>query len=151
MISTQEKIIDGHSVMVTQYPGRRAVEYKARLFKLIGPSFARTLAGAEGFSFDALVPAFDAFTESLEPKTFVNFLIELFCSTRIDGKEITDQVFDDVFAGDMMLLYQVLWYTLEVNYKSFFDKAGIGKVLSRIKTPPPAVKTQVESKGQSKR
>jgi hypothetical protein len=151
MISTKEKTIDGRSVMVTQYPGRRSIEYKARLLKLVGPSLARTLAGAEGFSFEAIVPALDAFIEILDPKTFVSFLLELFCSTRIDGKEITDQVFDDEFAGDMMFLYRVLWFTLEVNYKSFFDKAGIGKILTKIKTPLPATKIHTESSGSSKR
>jgi hypothetical protein len=151
MISTKEKVIDGHTILVTQYAGRRAFEYKARLFKLMGSSIARLFTGTQQFNQEAFAPAVDALIENIEPKALVDFLLELFCSTRIDGKEITGEVFDMEFAGNMTLMYKILWFTLEVNYGSFFGGAGIGKILSKLKETTPAPVPATELKRSVKR
>ena len=138
MIQTKNKTIADHDIMVTQYPGRKAIEINAKLFKLLGSSFVRLFSGTDVLDSFSLSSAIDIFIEKLNPKEFTNFVLELLQSTRIDGKEITETVFDTEFAGDMGLVYKILGYTLEVNYGNFFGEAGIGKILTKMKTPPPA-------------
>jgi hypothetical protein len=135
MIQTKEKIIDGKTIMVTQFAGRRAVEYKARLIKLLGSSFARLFTADMKFAFSAFTEAIDALTDRIQPGELVNFMQELLQSSRIEGKEITATIFDSEFAGNMPLLYKILWFVLEVNYGSFFGEAGIGKALSGFIKP----------------
>jgi hypothetical protein len=156
MIKTQEKVIAGHTILVTQYPGRKALTYKARIVKLMGSSIARLFSEGKQFSFDTFTPAVDELLEKLYPEDFTAFVLDLLQSTRIDGKEISSQVFDMEFAGDLPLMYKILWFTLEVNYGSFFGEAGIGKILTKIKdiqTPADLKETatQKELKKSSKR
>jgi len=135
MIETKEKAIDEHNVMVTQFPGRRALMFKTRLIKLLGPSIAQlfTEKGVDAeVDFSAISKALDKLAENLNENEYVKFVLDLLQCTRFDGKEIGENVFDTEFAGNLLLMYKVLWFTLEVNYGSFFGEGGIGKILSKL-------------------
>jgi len=139
MISTKEKLIDDRNIMVTSYPGRRALTNKTRLIKLLGSSVARLFSSDEP-EFEMLGTAIDILVEKISPDELTKFMLELLCSTRIDGKEITETTFDNEFSGNLPLMYKILWFTLEVNYGNFFAEGGIGKILSKLKgTVPPDV------------
>ena len=143
MIETKEKTIDGHNVMVTQFPGRRALLFKTRLIKLIGPSIAQMFTGenpldGKELDFSIIAKALDKLAETLNEDEYVKFVLDLLQYSRFDGQEIKESVFDTEFAGNLLLMYKVLWFTLEVNYGSFFGESGIGKILSAI--PHPQVK-----------
>ena len=138
MIDTKEKTIDEHNVMVTQFPGRRALLFKTRLIKLIGPSVAQMFTGKSldaNVDFSVISKALDKLAENLKEDEYVKFVLDLLQCTRLDGKEISESVFDNEFAGNLLLMYKVLWFTLEVNYGSFFGQGGIGKILSAIPHP----------------
>jgi hypothetical protein len=145
MIDTKEKSIDNHVIMVTQYPGRRAFTYKARLVKLLGPSIARIFSNGQS-DIEVMTEALDTLVARIEPDALTLFILELLCGTRIDGKEITGEVFDNEFSGNMLLMYKILIYTLEVNYGGFFGEGGIGKILTKVKgtTPPEASKKSMK-------
>jgi hypothetical protein len=136
MIDTKEKTIDGRNVMVVQFPGRRALFFKTRLLKLIGPAIAQMFTGKNPLEtevdFSVVSKALDKLSERLNEDEFVKFVLDLLQCTRLDGKEISGAVFDEEFAGNLLLMYKVLWFTLEVNYGSFFGQSGIGKILSAI-------------------
>jgi len=140
-IETKEKTIDNHVIMVTQFPGRRALFFKTRLIKLVGPSIAQMFTG-KGLDattdFTTISRALDKLAENLNEDDYVKFILDLLQCTRFDGQEIKEGVFDIEFAGNLLLMYKVLWFTLEVNYGSFFGQGGIGKILSAI--PRPGVK-----------
>ena len=139
MISTKEKLIDDRNIMVTSYPGRRALTNKTRLIKLLGSSVTR-LFSSDQSEFEMLGIAIDILVEKISPDEFTKFMLELLCSTRIDGKEIIETTFDNEFSGNLPLMYKILWFTLEVNYGNFFAEGGIGKILSKLKrTVPPDV------------
>jgi hypothetical protein len=63
--------------------------------------------------------------------------LELLQLTRIDGKEINEAVFDSEFAGNLFFMYKVIFFVIEVNYKDFFDKSGIGKILTQTQSDIP--------------
>lgn len=137
MIETKEKTIDGRSVMVTQFPGRRALFFKTRLIKLLGPSISQvfTSKNLKELDLSILSSAFEKLSESLDEDSFVRFVLDLLQCTRLDGQEIKDNVFDVEFAGNLLFMYKILWFTLEANYGSFFGEGGIGKILSKIPQP----------------
>ena len=139
MIYTKEKTIDNHTIMVTSYPGRRALTNKTRLIKLLGSSFARLFSDDQS-EFEMLGTAIDILVEKISPDEFTRFMMELLCSTRIDGKEIDETTFYNEFSGNLPFMYKILWFTLEVNYGNFFADGGIGKILTKLKrTVPPDV------------
>lgn len=152
MIETKEKVIDNHSVMVTQFPGRRALFFKTRLLKLAGPALAQMFTSEElsldaKFDHTVIAKIIDKLAESLDENEFVRFVIDLLQCTRVDGKEITESEFDMLFAGNLLLMYKILWFTLEVNYGSFFGQSGIGKILSKI---PQPLKTKISEKSSKR-
>lgn len=157
-IETEEKTIDGRQVMVTQFPGRRALTFKTRLLKLLGPSIAQMFSGVKtdksnildsDFDLSIISKACEKLSETLDEDEFVKFVLELLQCTRLDGKEINDAVFDIEFAGNLVLMYKVLWFTLEVNYGSFFGVGGIGKILSKIKEKKEEIKMPQKSNKSS--
>lgn len=152
MIDTKTKTIDGHEIMVVQFPGRRALQFKTRLIKLLGPAIAQmftnkdALESVKGMDLSILSAAIEKLSLQLDEVEFVKFVLDLLQCTRLDGKEITESVFDNEFAGDLSLMYKILWFTLEVNYGSFFGESGIGKILSKVpQSPTKETKTPQKS------
>jgi len=149
MIETKEKKIDDRAVMVTQFPGRRALFFKTRLLKLVGPSVTQLFTGKgldASLDFSTMSKALDKLSENLKEDEYVKFVLDLLQCTRLDGQEITDMVFDSEFAGNLLLMYKILWFTLEVNYGSFFGQSGIGKILSAIPQQLPVKETKTPQK-----
>jgi hypothetical protein len=139
MIQEKTKQIDGHNISVTQFPGRRALALKTKLIRLLGTPIAKLIADVKKIDADMdlskMAGAVEALVSNLDEKDFVPFVLEMLQCTRIDGKEINDGVFDLEFAANLSLMYKILWFVLEVNFGDFFDKAGIGKILS-VKAKP---------------
>jgi hypothetical protein len=131
MIESKEKVIEGAKYYVSQFPARRALKLKTRLVKLLAPSLF-TMAGKGGNILDAelgsdsIGKAVNMLVERLDENDLENLIMELLCMTRREGKEITPQYFDMVYAGNFQELYEALYFVLEVNFGSFFTKIGIG-------------------------
>lgn len=140
-IETREKTINGRNITVTQFPGRKSLQYKIQIVKLIGGAFAHLLSGTKSvkdfttMDVSILVPAIEKLAAQLNPNEFVDFVLTLFSMTRIDGKEINATIFDMEFGGDLALMYRVLAFVLEVNYGSFFAPGAIGRTLSPAESP----------------
>jgi hypothetical protein len=133
MIQSREKTIDGAAYMVTQFPARRALALQTRLLKLLGPSLATALGGIHDGVIEApvLSLALQQLGDKLDESAAVDLVMQLLASTRKDGQEITDGVFDLEFAGQMDTLYKVLGFVLEVNFGGFLARSGIGELLGR--------------------
>ena len=158
-IQTKEKTIGEHNYAVTQLPARRALRMKAKLIKLFGPGLAQFLMTSqeseeklpaemtkeEKEQFDAtstvdhyrikdmrksaIVRGVQLLVSSLDDKTFDELCVELLQGVRRDGVELTPQLIDMSFAGDLTSLYAVIFFVLEVNYADFFAFSGIGNQL----------------------
>lgn len=133
MIESKEKIIEGAKYYVSQFPARRALKIKTRLIKLLAPSLFSTVSGANSknildaeINTDSIGKAVELLVNRLEENELENLIMELLCMTRRDGKEITPQLFDTIYAGNFYELYQALYFIIEVNYGSFFQAIGIG-------------------------
>lgn len=140
-IETKNKEIKGHRITVSSFPGRKAVGLLAELTRLLGPALLSMLTGLGlGKTIQAaklkeldidpklLETAALSLVEKLNADNVVDLVLRLLACTTIDGKAINDGVFDLEFAGEPVLLFQIIGFVLEVNWGSFFGMAGIGTV-----------------------
>lgn len=146
MYETKDKEIDGFKVTVTQWPARKAFKKKLKLARLLGPSFAEILSGwkssktsEENISIDSseidlskVGSAIQMLFDKMDEDEMLDLILELFSSTRIDGKELTNEEFDLIFAGKTVTVYKVIGFVLEVNFGSFFGKGGIGIAMKHL-------------------
>lgn len=144
-IQTREKMINGRKVLVTQYPGLTALINKTKILTLVGPGLSQSgikeLSGGTD-KLDVFISIVGGIVSKLAPEQFSSFVLELLRCTRIscDGgnlREITKEVFDTEFSGNLLLMYKTLFFTLEVNYGDFFGDGGIGKILKRTSRSIP--------------
>lgn len=141
MIETKEKQIDGHTYAVTQFPGRRAFKIKTAILLKLGPALAVSLDGAVAkagadLNIASIASALEKITMSSDE--FLDLVLELISQTRRDGKEITPEVFDLEFAGNLQTVYKVAAFVLEANFGNFFGSGGIGKLTERFRSPTPS-------------
>lgn len=131
-IQTKEKMIDGRSIKVAQFPARRALQFKARILRLVAPfigELMRTVGKGGKLSLDTDVPV-ETIVEAMnkiadvKPEEFVDLCVSLMQCTWIDGKEISESVFDMEFAGNTLLMYKIIWYIVQVNFSDFFAMSG---------------------------
>lgn len=148
-MQAQEKTINESIYTVTPFPARLGLKLKMRLIKLLGPSIAKAVTALdlnEGGSVleseldgDLIGQAIASLTENLGDDT-VDLMLDLLKSTRKNGVELNEQVFNLEFAGDYVTLYKVLYFVVEVNYGVFFGKGGIGELAEKM--PMPSVVKQ---------
>ena len=130
MIETKEEIIDGDNYTVTQFPARKAINIKAKLLRLFGSSLAQLVLNDDtsdnlNLKNQSMISAFQDLTANLNEKDFENLVVVLLSSVRKNGIELTPEIIDLEFAGQLETLYKVLWFVLRVNYESFFMACGI--------------------------
>jgi hypothetical protein len=147
MIKTRTETINGKVISVTQLPARRAIQLKARLLKLLAPSFGALFdGGATGRKLSTidiqpvtLGKAMEKLAETLEPAVFESLIFDTLAGTKIDNQDITPAMFDLTFGGDLLFLYKVVWFSLRVQFEGFFGEGGIGTLLHNLpmQTMPP--------------
>jgi hypothetical protein len=144
MYETKETEIDKFKVKVTQWPARKAFKQKLKLIKIFGPSLAEIFSGYKSRKSDSQEEsseidmskvglAIRMLFEKLNEDEMLSLILELFSSTRINDRELTESEFDMIFAGKIFSVYKIIGFVLEVNFGSFFEKGGIGKMMSQIR------------------
>jgi len=140
-LKTRDKKIGDLETSVTELPARRAVRLKTKLIKLLGPSLGKLADGMHEFTEETLDninvttigDAIEKLADRLNENDYVDLIMEILQHTRIGGREVTEELFDDVFAGRLDVMYKVVMFTLEVNYGSFFGEGGIGHLFQRVR------------------
>lgn len=143
-ITTREKRIDEHDVRCTPHKGRPGARLLARLLKHVGPAFGQLrgidmgqLKSSSSLAGDiaAFAPAIAAMFESLTPDDFDSLSCEILSRCAVilpEGGQLKNwdlskpANIDDAFAGDLMLMFKVMAFALEVNYAGFFLGLGLG-------------------------
>lgn len=135
MIRTEQKVIDGSVYTATQFPARYALRLKAKLIKIFGSPLTQILF-PEGkplenildyeLKKDDIVKAIPLLFENLDEKTFDSLIIEILSGVRKEGVELTANVIDLEFSGELHTLYKVIWFVIELNYGSFWKRGITG-------------------------
>lgn len=161
MIETREREIEGKVFMVTQLPARRALKLQGKLIKTFGTTVAQFMllskdeeedekkindgtthavsavdkATIDEIKKNSVVKMMQLLASSIQVETFEQIASELMMGVRMDGIELNDALIDREFAGNLSLMYQVIWFVLEVNFGDFFAQGGIGSHLSSLSPP----------------
>jgi len=133
MVKTETKTIDGHEITVTQYTAREGLAIFTKLGKLLSPALNELYKVDDLTKIDTegagnILPALSVVLNGLSETEFTPFILRILRSTFIDKKNVTEEIFDMEFAGKYTLLFKVVGFALEVNFKDFFGAGGIGSL-----------------------
>jgi hypothetical protein len=149
MIESKEKEINGKKVIVGEFPGRYCFKMQAKLVRLFGPVLGELLSGFKGkgdiknlsdalssdFDLNKISDAIRVLFEKLDEDSAQVLIFELLKTTKVDGEDAWNEaVFDRIFSGNLVTLYKIVGFVLEVNFSSFFGEGGIGKAIQGVKT-----------------
>lgn len=152
----QDREIDGHAVTCIQIPAEDSLSVLFKLTKMLGVPLFRFLKGfveqvlagvdAEGGSeevaaklvetlddsdFDIFEQVVDAFAERLDEAMAFEVIYALFKHVTVDNMVIDGrEAFNRAFSGEVLLVFKVLRFALEVNYRGFSEgsRAALGNV-----------------------
>lgn len=139
MVTSVTKTIDGHEVIITTLPFRKAVPLGIKVGKLLGPAIASFVKDASKIQ-DAsnpenasevgasVIQAITQFFKDADPEASCQLMVELLRGTFVDKKEVTDVYLDVLFAGKMLLAYNIASAVVEANFPDFLELLGISKV-----------------------
>lgn len=122
----QDKVIDGHTYVVSQLPGMRGVLLFHRLATTCAPALARVAevlvtSGADNLEDLPIAPlaaAIQVLGEKLGPKELEGLIKELLATATVDGQPLL-AAFDLHFQGRALAVYKVLAFSFEVNFGDF--------------------------------
>ena len=139
MLKTETKQIDGHSVTVTQFAGRRNLDILFDLSKTVGPTLAAAAGGMKGGDIlDADINVQEVATtlfNTMEKPGAMALIMRLLESTALDDRPLDGNEFDRAFAGTAIWkLPKILMFVIEVNYGNFSAlAANVSEVGGRAK------------------
>lgn len=130
--AVKEKTIEGRSVKVNQFPASYGWRVFCRLSRGVIPAIAAIAGSVKDWKTidiqgDGLAKAAEYIVTEMEPEKSEALIKDLLSMTFIDGKEAVKD-FDLTFQGEYLLLMKCLAFSIEVNYKSFLGKSGMGKL-----------------------
>lgn len=138
-IKSFEEEIDGCNVYVSQFPARKGHSILVRLLKYAGPVLSKlpdlikqtgSTNGGE-LSLEQVLDSdvdvgeiLNAVVNSVDEKS-EKLIFDMLTYVRVDDKEVSrPEIFDDVFCGEYIFLYKVLFFVCKAN--AFFGKGGTG-------------------------
>lgn len=133
----KEKQIQGVTVSVVPFNGRKGLQLQMKLLKVIGPAIkeivsevAKKQGTAQGDKVDmdlsSILPALEVLFSSMESDEVFNLIVALFAETSINGTKMDGANFDIQFTGEYGLMYAALFFVLEVNFGNVFSMGSIG-------------------------
>lgn len=116
---SETREIDGKSVYVMQLPASKAMELQIEMYSTIGDTCLPFVKG--DWTFGNIL-----YIQKIADRDQLIQLIKYTCGqARIEGKETTGAFFDAEFSGNLLMIYKVFAFVLEVNFKDFFTQ-GLG-------------------------
>ena len=140
MIKTKDLTIGNNKYTITQFPGTRSLKIQIKLVKLIGPTVGAFL-GSDSLSLnlnnlddlmnadisaDDISKAIGVFVDQLDADMTTDLIMELLSCTRVNGKEMDENLFTLTFIDNFSELYKVLGEVVKFNYSSVFNRGAPG-------------------------
>lgn len=111
--------IDGKSVYCMQLPASKAMALQIEMYSTIGDTCLPFVKG--DWTFGNIL-----YIQKIADRDLLIDLVKFVCGqARIDGQELTGANFDLEFSGNLLMIYKVFAFVLEVNFKDFFTQ-GLG-------------------------
>lgn len=116
---SETREIDGKDVFVMQLPATAAMELQIETYSVIGDTCLPFVKGE--WTFGNIL-----YIQKVSDRDALIQLIKYACGqARIDGQELKGANFDLEFSGNLLMIYKVFAFVLEVNFKDFFTQ-GLG-------------------------
>lgn len=127
-IETKRVNVQDKEVEITIFGARRALKIGRKIISILSPIIGGTdLTNLADLTLNNEVVEKLIKSITLDDK-FEDFILELLSNTFVDGREVGKEiVFDEIFSGELSLLFGVLKEVLVVNYSSIFEKLPIIK------------------------
>ena len=126
---------EDHNIVVSSFPAMQGLKIQLKISKLVLPvlgNFLKDNESLDKLSDGSILSKIDvgkiskALMSSLDEKTFGKLVLEMLSGTRVNDKEVGNSgIFDLVFTAKFDLLFDVIKFVMEVNFKSFLDKFNI--------------------------
>lgn len=137
---TESKQIGDNEFSVTQWPVDRALITKIKLVKIFGAAFA-SMANSEDTKSKSKSGEGKAFSEGLSilfsssnPEEIATIIKQSVLGVACNGNRITETTYNELFSGDnMMDLYKVFLFVLQVNYSNLFKGQLADRLLAKVK------------------
>lgn len=111
---TETREIRGKPVFVRQWPANKAMSMQIDLLTILGDD---CLAFVQGdWNFGNLI----YILQRIDKPSFLALVKECISSAVVQGVVINETNFDVEFSGDLMNIYSIFSFVLEVNFKDFF-------------------------------
>jgi hypothetical protein len=132
MLKSDKRDIDGYKVETQQLPPRRAFKLAAKLAKYLAPAFRHLGDVKMEDDIETLLPAVTSMLMDLDERDLDAVLCEAFANTTVvvpdatGGKVMsleTPEKIDAAFEGAMYIMLRAAVFSLEVNFRDFFDAA----------------------------
>jgi hypothetical protein len=111
---TETRDIRGKTVFVRQWPANKAMNMQIELLTVLGDDCLAFVMGDWNFGNLMYI------LQRVEKSVFIPLIKECVAAARINGAEVSDSNFDVEFSGDLMGIYSIFSFVLEVNFKDFF-------------------------------
>lgn len=117
-------------VSTTTFAGSYGVKLAARVGLIILPMMIPTMSSEDKKSLLKQNVDFSkiakTLTTTMSEEKVLSTIMEVVKSTIVNGKDLGKKpLFDEVFAGNYKLLFNIIKFVLEVNYGDFFEEGGI--------------------------
>jgi hypothetical protein len=143
-IKTQTKTIGGHSYSTTPFMALEALNLQNELLRIIVPSLGLLLGGVNNLSSIKgalnsqlngmnIAEAVQILFSKLDQDTYLSLLKKILRNTTVTiagdkpkmfsfGENTFDTTFNMAFPGQLLNIYLVIYFVLEVNFPDFFEK-----------------------------
>ena len=139
-VQTIEKEINGHSVKIVQFHAVRGFKIKTKLIKLILPVLSSVINPKDLISAKNIMEAdvnfskaFETLAISINEENLFTLLLELLSGVFIDGVNIDQKKFDELFIANYSFAYKLAYEVIKVN--NFFDFGDIGNLVKNLQLP----------------
>lgn len=120
----ENREIQGKQVSVMQWTAIKALDMQVSMMNTLGETANKFIDG----TWDLMHLNF--VLTNCERSMFVDLVKQCCIGARIEGEEVSAANFDIKLSGDMLLLYGIFAFVLEVNFKDFFTK---GQAIQGVK------------------
>lgn len=130
---TETKQIEDKEYTVIQWPAEKAILMKLKLIKILGPALSSLVSNKDN-EID-ISNTLSILFENSSPEELMSLIKEcLTTGLAIEGKRVTENSFNEVFdTDDIILIYRLFVFVLEVNYSNFFKGQWGEGLLAKVK------------------
>ncbi len=150
-LETKSKLINGREVSTTQFPVAIQSRLLPRLGKMIAPALTRVDGIVTSADVKSLGPAIAELFSHLDEKDAWDLQLAVLANTTIDteGQKLklaSEAAVNLAFGADLLLLWDVVMFALEVNFGPLFDRVRSAALVLFVE-PPQSSPSKLTSTG----